>query len=39
MWLSLVISAVALLTLGFVYYYVEDTRAAKNFIPMHPSSC
>ncbi|WP_405152931.1 S8 family peptidase [Paenibacillus sp. FSL K6-0108] len=36
MWLSLVISAVALLTLGFVYYYVEDTRAAKKFHPHAP---
>jgi thermitase len=36
MWLSLGISAAALLAIGFVYRYVEDKLAAKKFHPHAP---
>lgn len=36
MWLSLGISAAALLTIGFVYRYVEDKLSAKKFHPHAP---
>ncbi|MEC0107828.1 S8 family peptidase [Paenibacillus taichungensis] len=36
MWLSLGISAAALLTIGFIYRYVEDKLATKKFHPHAP---
>ncbi|SLJ90286.1 MULTISPECIES: S8 family peptidase [unclassified Paenibacillus] len=36
MWLSLGMSAAALLAIGFVYRYVEDKLAAKKFYPHAP---